>query len=329
MKTITLCYNPLNVAILLTALSVSTCPTLALAEAGAKSMFADEGASVMMNDDKASTGSKSETKTTPSSANLAKRKSTSDDSGYAASEEDSPIQPVSNPGSYSGLQYWIDLQDSNGGSHRVTTNHAFRSGDRIKLQIKSKTAGYMYVLNQDSTGKSTPLYPSKGQNAYINTGVTYSIPERGAIRFDNVPGQEKITIALSKYSIGGSSGSSSRSNPEIPVSYNPGDCSGGAGSKGMFAEEGNSGDCSGASAKPVSFKDCMQTGGAGSKGMFADEGVDINCVRSNHSAGGAGSKGMFSEEDTSSAQPASYSVVPTANLDQGQVLFVDFYLTHR
>ena len=63
--------------------------------------------------------------------------------------------------------------------------------------------------------------------------------------------------------------------------------------------------------------------------MFTDEGIDMNCMRSNHSAGGAGSKGMFTEEDTSSAQPASYSVVPTTELDQGQVLFVDFYLNHR
>jgi len=38
---------------------------------------------------------------------------------------------------------------------------------------------------------------------------------------------------------------------------------------------------------------------------------------------------MMLEEDTSSAQPASYSMIPAASLDQGQVMFVDFTLNHR
>lgn len=103
---------------------------------------------------------------------------------------------------------------------------------------------------------------------------------------------------MSKYPVNGSSASTSRSNPGTLVSYN----------------------------------DCAQDASAGSKGMFADEsgsGVDMSCLRSNHSAGGAGSKGMFTEEDSSSAQPASYAVVPSTDLEQGQLLFVDFNLTHR
>lgn len=246
----------------------------ATAESGAKSMFADDASSVMMSsDDKLNSNAVKTSKNKPKSSS-----------------------PIANEmESYAGLQYWIDLQDSTGHLSRVTSNHVFQSGDGIKLQIKSKTAGYLYVLNQDVTGRSTPLFPLNGQNAYIEAGMTRTIPEHGAIRFDNVSGQEKVSIALSKFAVIGQPAPSTQQKPETLVSYS----------------------------------DCSQNGQAGSKGMFTEidgGGVDMDCIRNNHSAG---SKGMFTEEDTSSAQPASYSVLPSNDLNQGKVLFIDFYLTHR
>jgi hypothetical protein len=292
----------------------------AFAEAGAKAMFADEGSTVMMNE------------STPSPVKTQKPKPAINNKHQPIdnleNESDNPtnFQAVSNMGNYSGLQYWIDLQEANGKSHRVTTNHIFHSGDRIKLEIRAKTSGHLYVLNEDSTGQTTPLYPTKGRNSYVEAGITYSIPERGAIRFDNVAGKEKVTIALSKYSINELKNSAVTSpNPMIPVSNS---CSDSVGSKGMYTEESST--CTESVTKKISYDDCASNS-AGSKGMFAEEGenIDMNCLRDNHSAGGAGSKGMFTEEDTNSDQPASYSVIPTSYLDQGQVLFVDFYLTHH
>ena len=252
----------------------------ALAESGAKSMFADDNSTVMMTEEekpKDNVVKKTKTKTKTKSIELT----------TAANDSDS----------YAGLQYWIDLEDANGQLSRVTSKHVFQSGDGIKLQIKSKTSGYLYVLNQDVTGRTTPLFPLNGQNAYIEAGMTRTIPDHGAIRFDNIAGKEKVSIALSKFPVNGPASSSptAQQKPETLVSYN----------------------------------DCSQNGPAGSKGMFADTdgiGVDMSCIRSNHSAG---SKGMFTEEDTVSAQPASYSVLPSTDLNQGKVLFVDFYLDHH
>ncbi len=243
------------------------------AQSGAKSMFADDTSSVLMSSDEKQTsnankGSKNQPKSSPQK-----------------------INPEEN---YAGLQYWIDLQDTSGQLSRVTSNHVFRSGDGIKLQIKSKTAGYLYVLNQDATGRSTPLFPLNGQNAYIEAGMTRTIPEHGAIRFDNVAGQEKVSIALSKFNVNTPASHSIQQKPDMLVTYN----------------------------------DCSENARSGSKGMFSENdglGVDMNCIRSNHSAG---SKGMFTEEDASSAQPASYTVLQSNELDQGKVLFIDFYLRH-
>jgi hypothetical protein len=278
-------YSPLNSAILAAVLGVLTCPTQAFAEAGAKSMFADEGASVMMNDDADITK--------PTNSKFKARVASERTLQQYTSNDKAEPPPVS----YAGLQYWIDLQEANGRSRQVTTGHTFHSGDGIKLKIKSKTAGYLYVLNQDVSGRQTPLYPAKGQpSGLIQPNTIYTIPTRGAIRFDNVPGNEKVTIALAKYPI-----------PNSDPAYSP---------KGTTATYGG---------QPM-YVACNGSG-AGSKGMFAEESsASIDCMRSNYSAG---SKGMFAEEDTDSIEPASYSVVPATALDDGQVMFIDFNLTHR
>lgn len=291
MKTMTKRYNLLNNAILVATLGALTYPTFALAEAGAKSMFADEGTSIMMNDDADTAPARAKPTAPKPKATLAAKRT---ERIYASSSDD---ETTTLPVSYAGLQYWIDLEEADGRSRRVTTGHTFRSGDRIKLQIKSKTAGYLYVLNQDASGRQTPLYPTKGQpSGLIQANVIYSIPTRGAIRFDNVPGNEKVTIALAKYPI-----------PDSNTDYS---------AKGTTAAYGGQ----------AMYVACSDSG-AGSKGMFAEESsAGIDCMRNNYSAG---SKGMFSEEDSASIEPASYSVVPAAALDDGNVMFIDFNLTHR
>ncbi len=195
------------------------------------------------------------------------------------------------------MQYWIDLQEDDGSSRRVTTSHNFRSGDRIKLRIKSSSSGYLYVINQDSAGQQTYLYPAKGQESeLIEPGMLYTIPVRGTIRFDNVPSNEKITVALAKFPL--TQPSSASTSTESTASSNG----------------------------PSPYSACTDST-AGTKRLFIDESnVITDCIRKNYSAG---TKGMYSEEDSISAEPASYSVLPASSLNEGKVMFVDFNLIHR
>ncbi len=285
MKITTKLFNNINAITILAILFYWVCPTLAWAEAGAKSMFASEGTSVMMNDD----------------ADIIKKPTKPNQKSTVASDISAPKSSPSSAVSYAGLQYWIDLQKADGHSQRVTTGYTFHSGDRIKLQIKSKTEGYLYVLNQDISGRQTPLYPARGQpSGLIQANVTYTIPTRGAIGFDNVPGNEKVTIALAKYPI-----------PNVDPTY-------------TSPKGATTATYSGQQSMYVACSDS----GAGSKGMFAEDSTaSIDCMRNNY--GAAGSKGMFAEEDTTSPEPASYAIVPSAALDRGQVMFIDFNLNHR
>lgn len=256
-----------------------TMPVSVLAEAGAKSLFI----SIDDNDLPSANKSKPVTSVTKKTSRNKKHKFSTNASAT--------------PSDYTGLQYWIDLQDDNGQSRRVTTSHNFRSGDRIKLQIKSGTSGYLYVINQDTSGQQTYLYPPKDQQSeLIQPGMLYTIPVRGTIRFDNVPSNEKITVALSKFPI---------LQPDLTSAYNANMTS---------------------STEPSPYSACADNN-AGAKRLYIDESsVITDCIRKNYSAG---TKGMYSEEDTHSNEPASYSVLPAASLNEGKVMFVDFNLIHR
>jgi Domain of unknown function (DUF4384) len=122
--------------------------------------------------------------------------------GICGSKRNAKVTIATAPNDFSGLQYWIDLLENNSGSRRVTSSHNFRSGDSIKLQIKSGISGFLYVINQEASGNQTYLYPLKGQQSdLIEPGMQFTIPERGSIRFDDVPGNEKIIVALAKIPI--------------------------------------------------------------------------------------------------------------------------------
>jgi hypothetical protein len=247
----------------------------ARAESGAKALFESEGTSISMED----------SPVTKPAVKKAKPKASVNQRSHFSQEDDS-----GGSNSYAGIQYWIDLQDGSGKMRRVTSRHVFQSGDRIKLQVKSNTSGYLYVLNEDESGKRTPLYPVNGQmSALVEPGMAYTIPPRGSIRFDDNPGNEKVTIALTRNSISGPSGRD------------------------------------GSSSTRGSLVSCRSSSG-GTKGMFSEDDADFDCLRKSQ---GAGTKGMFTEEDDTSASPASYSVIPASELDNGKVLFVDFNLTHR
>jgi hypothetical protein len=101
---------------------------------------------------------------------------------------------------YIGLTYWIELVSRDGQRRRVTTDHAFRSGDRFKLHLQSNRAGYLTVVNVGSTGRTTMLFPpsssSPASNA-IRARETYAVPPDEFIRFDDNPGEETLLVMLS------------------------------------------------------------------------------------------------------------------------------------
>jgi len=117
-----------------------------------------------------------------------------------------PVQAASAPqaapqkSDFMGVQYWIELTGRDGTKQRVTTDRVFRSGERIKLFITTNREGYLYLLNIGSSGRSRLLYPHprmRPSENFIQADTPYEVPQGGAIRFDDTPGEETVLLMLS------------------------------------------------------------------------------------------------------------------------------------
>jgi len=101
-------------------------------------------------------------------------------------------------GSYHGLTYWIE-RIGRSGTQRVGPSTVFKSGDRIRIHVRSNRSGYLYVVNQGSSGRGSFLFPtSANADEYVEANRVYTIPVSGHIRFDDQPGEEIVWLFLSQ-----------------------------------------------------------------------------------------------------------------------------------
>jgi hypothetical protein len=103
---------------------------------------------------------------------------------------------------YLGLKYWIELVGQGGRRAEVTPEHAFQSGDRIKLRLETNRDGYLYLLNMGSTGRYHLLFPNPrlaGGSNLVKARTVYEIPHGAHITFDDNPGEERLLVLLSAH----------------------------------------------------------------------------------------------------------------------------------
>jgi hypothetical protein len=85
----------------------------------------------------------------------------------------------------------------------VDPDTTFRSGDRIRLEVKANTTGYLYVVMQGSSGTWSLLFPSPevaGGSNRVQSGESRQIPsgDRGQFVFDEHAGAEKVFLVLTR-----------------------------------------------------------------------------------------------------------------------------------
>lgn len=99
-----------------------------------------------------------------------------------------------------GIQYWIELKRGKQSS-KVNNKFAFKSGDSIRLHLRSNTDAYAYiVLAEGSRGEQSVLFPDERHtdNNRIKAGADYILPADGFLTFDENPGTEKLLILISR-----------------------------------------------------------------------------------------------------------------------------------
>lgn len=102
-----------------------------------------------------------------------------------------------------GVRYSVLKRNSANQFVEIDSATTFHSGDRIRIQVKANTAGYLYVVAQGSSGTWQVLFPSAdvaGGSNRLEPGDTRQIPsgDRGQFVFDDRGGTEKLFLVLAR-----------------------------------------------------------------------------------------------------------------------------------
>ncbi len=99
------------------------------------------------------------------------------------------------------MRWTITQLMPDGNKKEVPITKTFKSGDRINVRVEVNDFGYLYILARGSSGKWSPLFPSKevanGDNR-VGPNIPYTLPTGFVFRFDEQPGEERIFIVFSR-----------------------------------------------------------------------------------------------------------------------------------
>lgn len=101
-----------------------------------------------------------------------------------------------------GLRCSMLLRGLDGRYIEVAPDSVFHSGDHIRLSLLANEPGYIYVIQQGSTGSWSPIFPPPGSAPDANkiaAGQLQMVPDgTRAFAFDQNPGTEKLYVILSR-----------------------------------------------------------------------------------------------------------------------------------
>ena len=132
-----------------------------------------------------------------------------------------------------GLRYTVLKLDADNSPTEVPNDTVFHAGDRIRFSVEANAPGYLYIVNQGSSGNWKPMFPSaeiEDGNNRIEGWRPYTMPPKSRLAFDSTVGTENLFIVFSLqpesdletmiYSLQGkkkASAGTPASAPEVPV----------------------------------------------------------------------------------------------------------------
>lgn len=103
------------------------------------------------------------------------------------------------------LDLWIEQKRSNSVSVMDPT-HVFARGELVRFRLKSEVNGFLYVIDQGSSGNFKQLFPSDEliQNRRLTAGKEYSVPpdESGWFKIEDPPGYDTVYVLISPVDLG-------------------------------------------------------------------------------------------------------------------------------
>jgi len=99
-----------------------------------------------------------------------------------------------------GLKYTVLKLDGDNTPKEVPTDTIFHAGDRIRFAVEVNASGYLYIINQGSSGSWKPMFPSAeidDGNNRIEGWRLYTMPPKSRLTFDSTVGTENLFIVFS------------------------------------------------------------------------------------------------------------------------------------
>ena len=101
-------------------------------------------------------------------------------------------QQVENAQKFVGLKYWVELVKPNGKTEEKVVSYDFKSGDRIKIRVQPNTNGYIYAVNEGTSGRTNVLFPSRNNpSAYVKAGAVMTLPARVTLPLTTIRERKK------------------------------------------------------------------------------------------------------------------------------------------
>lgn len=241
----------------------------------------------------------------------------------ASPKPSDPVAQAPRAEKYVGISYQLMLVKDDGSIQPVTKARTFRSGERVKMLVRTNRAGYLTILNIGPTGNTNVLY-----NEYIEGFAFTEIPKGTNMKFAGAPGTEKLLIMLSDNPnpIGGSAPATTASAPAPSApSYPAATSSGSVPPPPMSAS-------SDPFPPPPAAMVAQNIDGSkrlkGSKDIVMDNMDSSYAVinpRDGYKAKRTGGKDMVLE----SSGGSNYGVVPVSAVAGGGILTLQVNLKHR
>ena len=120
-----------------------------------------------------------------------------------AATDSGPVRTSAPPpanGTALGLKYTV-LKLEGDAMTPVAPSSVFHAGDKIQFSVETNGPGYLYIVNQGSSGTWKPMFPSPeiaGGSNYVEGFHTYTFPSGYRYVFDQQTGDEKIFLIFSR-----------------------------------------------------------------------------------------------------------------------------------
>ena len=113
--------------------------------------------------------------------------------GMSVGRAPAPVaeQPVQKE-KYTGISYQLVLLSDDGQFRIVPKTRTFKSGERLKMLVRTNRPGNMTIYNIGPTGKTSLLF-----NEYVEAFTLHEIPKNTNFRFVGDAGIEKLLVMLS------------------------------------------------------------------------------------------------------------------------------------